>query len=152
MKRAGSADGTDTARAAQLVRISLRSRVSMAHSLSPNAGGGFLPQAEVVVRLIRAFPIHEIDQKKGAIVADQMIAQLERMNAPSGVIDSYRSRKGRAISVYVSDDGSENRFLYFTLWPEERIFISYHSEQHESESRPLLERLAQMLDYQVALV
>ncbi len=45
--------------------------------------------------------------------------------------------------------GHIDRSFNFALWPEEPIFIDYHSARHERESRPLLERLASILGYEI---
>lgn len=122
----------------------------MAHdSVSPQAGEEFLPVTEVLQRLMDAFPVHEFDQTKGTETAEQMIAKLEEMDAPAELVDSYRRRSEKAINCYVSDDGSEDAYLHFTLWPGEPIFLGYHSTEHEEAARPLLERLATALDYKI---
>jgi hypothetical protein len=126
--------------------------VAMAHDLSPKSGDRFLAPTDVVARIARAFPVHEVDAKKARDVAEKMIAQLQRMKAPAKIVESYRQRQSQVLSIYLSDDGSENSYLSFTLWPEERILIGYHSRQHEEGSRVLLERLADTLGYEITEV
>jgi hypothetical protein len=99
--------------------------------------------------MVEAFPVHEIDQVKGRATADQMIAKLEQLNAPAEMLERYIARRQQAISCYLSDDGSDDGYLHFTLWPNEPIFIDYHSPRHEERSRPLLERLATALGYEI---
>jgi hypothetical protein len=125
---------------------------AMAHDLSPKAGDSFLPQGEIIGRIVDAFQVHEVDSKKGNAIAEQMIVQLQRMNAPADLIDSYRRRQRFVLSIYISDDGSDDSYLSFTLWPNKRIFVGYHSRQHEDGSRVLLERLASILGYEITLV
>ena len=115
--------------------------------VGPADGKHFLPQSEILIRLTKAFGIHDVDAMKGQASADTMIAKLEDLKAPSEIVESYSNRRQHAVNCYLSDDGSENGYLSFTLWPDEPIFIGYHSAHHEAAARPLLERLASILGY-----
>ena len=55
-----------------------------------------------------------------------------------------------AISCYLSDDGSDDSYLSFALWPDKPILIGYSSARHEQRSRLLLERLAGVLRYEIS--
>jgi hypothetical protein len=123
----------------------------MAHDfVGPPIGGSYLTPTEAVNRMVHAFGVHEIDRAKGQALADQMIAKLEQLDAPAELLEDYRAERQGAVSCYLSDDGSDDSYLSFTLWPDKPIFIGYHSARHEQSSRLLLDRLAAVLGYEIS--
>jgi len=123
----------------------------MAHDyVGPPNGGSYLAPAEAVNRMVHAFGVHQIDRAKGEALADEIITKLEQLGAPAEVLESYRACRQCAVSCYLSDDGSDDSYLSFTLWPDKPIFIGYSSARHEQRSRVLLERLAGVLGYEIS--
>jgi hypothetical protein len=125
----------------------------MAHRLCPALEGEPLEPGEVVRRLSRGFAAVYEDWDAGAKHIDQMVAQLQRMNAPSEVIEAYRQKRNETVHLIVTDDPtSEVAYLSFAAMPGEGLLIGYHSGQHEDAARPSLKKCARALGYLIHLV
>lgn len=124
----------------------------MAHILSPPDGAAYLDPEEVFRRLHEEFDYTAIDRDEGADVVGEIVAKLVELNAPQEVIDFQRASQDRAIQVVIADDSTSDDYLQFTVKPSNGIFIGYSSAQHEAATRPLVERCARVLNYQINLL
>ncbi|PQO31652.1 hypothetical protein [Blastopirellula marina] len=124
----------------------------MAHILSPPDGAAYLDPEEVFRRLREEFDYTAIDRDEGADVVGEIVAKLVELNAPQEVIDFQRASQDRAIQVVIANDATSDDYLQFTVKPNNGIFIGYSSSQHESATRRLVERCAQVLNYQINLL
>jgi hypothetical protein len=130
----------------------------MAHELTPKIGQQHLSPGEVVRRLRNAFRYVDASGSRGAASIEEMIGyMLEARRAGAAFseeeLERLRSVKNEAIDVIVADQ-LEHGLVYLSalVQPDERLFIGYQSGQHEDAAKPLLERVAQVLDYNVELV
>jgi hypothetical protein len=120
----------------------------MAHLyVQPPEGEAFVPIADAVCRIVAAFPQHDIDQARGRVEAEAMIAKLESLGAAEAMVARLRTKARFALACWVSDDGDPDASLGFLLMPGEPIFVGFGSTRHQERSRPLVERLVQVLGY-----
>ena len=129
----------------------------MAHELTPKAGGLPLQMNEIVRRLRDAFAHVELDVDRASQQLEESVRHMRRVGGPHfGAEDIEHTRRsiGRSVYVIVADDPlTDAAYLCFILEPDdEKIFISYESQRHETASRGLRERLARVLDYDIELV
>jgi hypothetical protein len=109
-----------------------------------------LDPAEVVRRVRAVFVLVEADRAAGARHVDDMIAAFQRMNASERVVEAHRQMRDDTIALFITDNPtSEVAYLKFAAMPEQGLLIGYHSRQHEDAARPLLERCAEALGYEI---
>jgi hypothetical protein len=138
------------------MRLVTEVRTVARNKLFPKPSSSFLSPAEVVSRLRAEFRHIAVDQQQGVAHAGQLIAQLERMKdlepppASPEEIQRLRSLQNQALFITLSDEAmSEFAYLAFGVIPGTPLFFGYSSPQHEEASRPLLERCASALDYDI---
>ncbi|RCS40584.1 hypothetical protein DTL42_24750 [Bremerella cremea] len=124
----------------------------MAHILSPADGASYLDPEEVFRRLREEFDYTAIDRDEGSDVVAAIIAKLVELKAPQEVIDFQVACQDRAIQVKIAEDAVSEDYLQFTVKPNDGIFIGYVSAEHEAAMRPLVERCARVLGYQIELI
>jgi len=124
--------------------------------LVPKEGGRYLPPGEVIERLQQEFAQVDVDIAKGEVHVLNMIAQLTRMQdfspppASSEDIERLRSAKNEARYVTVMGESKDqDAYLTTCIIPGETLFFDYSSARHEMMARPLLERIAAALDYEI---
>ena len=130
----------------------------MAHELTPKAGQPYLAPEEVVRRLRDAFKYVDASASRGAASIEQGIEYMVRARhsgAPftDEEIERLRRVKDKAIDVIVAEEsGADLTYLSVLIEPDEKLFFDYESGEHEDAAKPLLERIAKVLDYQIKLV
>lgn len=131
----------------------------MAHRLVAGDGGRCLSPPLVVARLKCAFAYVEADEEEGHRHVGGIIRQLQQMarNDSIPADDEYLQRltkvQRNSLYVYFGDDpGSELACLDTAVIPAEPLYFDYHSAAHESRTRHLLLRCAQVLGYEVVEV
>jgi hypothetical protein len=124
--------------------------------LYPKEGGRYLSPTEVIEKLKQEFAHVEVDAAKGEVHILNMIAQLIRMQdfspppASPEDIERLRSVKNEARYVTVmSESMDQDAYLTTCIIPGEMLFFDYSSARHEIISRPLLERIAAALNYEI---
>lgn len=124
----------------------------MAHRLFPAEGCEYLSALSVVERLRAEFGFVDEDRAAGSDHVGGMIEQFLRMGLPHlrAQISTLQSVRDEAVEIHLADDVSEQA-LSFVVIPGEPLFVGYSSEQHEQETRSLLERCAGALGYEVEL-
>ena len=129
----------------------------MAHRLSPSSGV-FLAPAEVARRLRLEFAALDVSAEKGREYVRDLLTRVLELRA-RGVDrgDDYVHRLQRAepvsVFLFIADDPyAEDAHLSCCCMPGEPLFFSYTSGAHEDAARPLLERCARVLAYDIALV
>ncbi|HUE71364.1 MAG TPA: hypothetical protein VMP01_10810 [Pirellulaceae bacterium] len=106
----------------------------------------------MVHRLREEFAFCDADAEQGADDVGDMIAKLIELKAPQAIIDAAVAGRERSYSVTVADDMASEDFLSFIVRPGEGPLIGYQSRQHEAAVRPLLDRCARALNYEILLV
>ena len=126
----------------------------MAHELTPKAGQQYLLPEEIVQRLRMAFKYVDASGSRGAESIEQSIQYMRRSGAFSDEeIARLRNIKDRAIEVIVADELAPGlAYLAVVIEPDEKLFFSYESRSHEEAAKPLLERIATLLDYHLEVV
>lgn len=126
----------------------------MTHELTPKAGQQYLLPEEIVQRLRKAFKYVDASRSRGAESIEQSIQYMRRSGAFSDEeIVRLRNIKDRAIEVIVADELTPGlAYLSMVIEPDEKLFFSYESRSHEEAAKPLLERIARLLDYDLELV
>jgi hypothetical protein len=124
--------------------------------LYPKEGGRYLSPTEVIERLKQEFAQVEVDVAKGEVHVLRMIEQLARMQdftpppASPEDIERLRSVKNEARFVTVmSKSKDEDAYLSTCIISGEALFFDYSSARHEMMARPLLERFAAALNYEI---
>ena len=126
---------------------------SMAHRLEPLTGREYLPCMEAIVRIREEFDDVDFDQDQGSDDVGDIIAKLIELKAPQQIIDHAMAGRDDSYHVTISDGPSDGDCsISFILQPNTGPLIGYHSRQHEEQSRPLLERCAKALGYQIILL
>lgn len=129
----------------------------MAHDrLFPRTGHKWLSPPEVVERLRSEFSTVKVDRKQGEAHVVRMIDQLTRMlhltppPASEAEIDRLRSVREQAVFLMFGEStDSDNGYLGTTVIPGEPLFFGYSSGRHQEATRPLLERCASALGYEI---
>jgi hypothetical protein len=124
----------------------------MAHRLMPHPGQDFLEPEEVIERLKDEFDDVIADREQGADDVGSMIAKFIELKAPQQFIDECLAGQDRSYWVSVADDPTSEDDISFIIQPGVGPLIGYRSKQHEDAARPLLERCAAALNYQIVLV
>lgn len=126
----------------------------MAHELTPKAGKRYLLPEEIVQRLRMAFIYVDASRSRGAESIERSIQYMRQSGAFSDEeIARLRNIKDRAIEVIVADELAPGlAYLAVVIEPDEKLFFSYESRSHEEATKPLLERIATVLDYDLELV
>jgi hypothetical protein len=129
----------------------------MGHSLEPKSGL-FLPLDEVVTRLKREFRIVEASQEEAQSMIDGMLEygrwlQSRGVKEGAPVTANLRQVRDSSLMVAVADRKRYGReYLSFLLKPDQGIFVDYEDGHHEKAAKPLLERVARALQYEIAVV
>ncbi|MBX9790208.1 MAG: hypothetical protein K2Y37_14925 [Pirellulales bacterium] len=123
----------------------------MAFRLEPPPGNYHDPFV-VVERLRDEFAGCEADAAAGADAVGDMIAKFIELKAPQAIIEEAANGRERAYLVTVADDMASDNCLTFLVRPGAFILIGFHSAQHEAATKPLAERCARALGYQIRIV
>ena len=124
----------------------------MSHRLEPHAGQAYLDPREVATRLQEEFSCCDIDAEQGMDDAGDMLAKLIELKAPQAIIDEVSAGREHSLRVTVADDNASDNYLSFLVRPNNGLLIGYYSATHERTCRPMLERCATALNYQITLV
>lgn len=126
----------------------------MAHELTPKPGERYLVPEEIVRRLRLAFEYVDASQSRAVESIEQSIQYMRRSGAFNDAeIERLLSIKDKAIDVIVADEALPGlAYLTVLIEPDERLFFDYESQSHEKAARPLLERIARLLEYDLELV
>lgn len=126
----------------------------MAHELTPRAGQQYLSPEGIVQRLRMAFKYVDASEGRGAESIEEGIQYMRRSGAFSDEeIARLPNIKDRAIEVTIADELAHGlAYLVVVIEPDEPLFFSYESRSHEEAAKPLLERIATVLDYNLELV
>jgi hypothetical protein len=121
----------------------------MAHELTPKAGQQYLLPEEIVRRFRMTFKYVDASESRAVESIQESIQYMRRSGAFSDAeIARLRSIKDRAIDVIVADElAPDLAYLVVLIEPDEKLFFSYESRSHEKAAKPLLERIATVLDY-----
>ena len=124
----------------------------MAHRLEPPKGRADLDPKKIAHLLREEFTYCAIDAEQGADDVGDMIAKLIDLKAPQEIIDKAMAGREHSFRVTIADDMASEDYLSFFIQPETGPLIGYYSAQHEAATRPLLERCARALGYEIILV
>ena len=129
----------------------------MGHKLRPKNNGPFLAPKEVVRRLRNDIKYVDASSARAAKSIDEGIKYMLEVRETGGgfteeEIERLRSVRNKSIDIIIGDAAKPNAILSFVVEPGEELFIGYESGQHEDAAKPLLERIARALDYEIELV
>jgi hypothetical protein len=124
----------------------------MSHRLEPIEGQAYLDPEEVARRLADEFAYCDVDAAQGADDVGDMLAKLIELQAPQAVIDEVAASRERALRITIADNSASDDYLRFIVRPNDGLLIGYHSAQHEAATKPLLDRCAAALSYEIVLV
>ena len=126
----------------------------MAHELTPKPGQQYLLPEEMVRRLTLAFKYVDASKSRAVESIEQSIQYMRRSGAFNAAeIERLHAIKDRAIDVIVADESPPGlAYLTVLIEPDEKLFFDYESQSHEKAAKPLLERIAKLLDYDLELV
>ena len=129
-------------------------RSIVAHDLTRKTGQHYLLPEEIVRRLRLAFKHVDASQSRAVESIEQSIQYMRGSGAFSDEeIDRLRGMTDRAIDVIVADESPPGLgYLTVLIEPDEKLFFDYESQSHEKAAKPLLERIARLLDYDLELV
>lgn len=135
----------------------MKKRCGMAHSrLFPKLGMPYLSPMETINRLSSEFEGFQADREKGGKYVGQMLQQLKRMRhlSPPPATDKEIARleamQDESIFVSISDEANLGpTHLTTCIIPGQPLFFGYSSAKHELDARPLLERSAAALGYDI---
>ena len=129
----------------------------MGHRLLSKPEIGYLSPREVVNRINAVFAYVEASEDEGRQHVRDVITQLQAMmkdgTSPPDrqYLAHLRRVQDQAIYVYFGDNpGAENECLATAIIPGEPILFDYSSPDHEQGARPILERCAIVLGYDIA--
>jgi hypothetical protein len=114
-----------------------------------------LKPKEVIRRLRKEFRYVKTSKKKGLEEIQGQIDFLARFKGKrardkKNRIDELESYKTEAYWVVFGDDPeSKQSYLCTVVTPEDRLFFGYSSASHERAAKPLLERCAKALSYEI---
>ena len=103
---------------------------------------------DLLERVRVAFPQNRIDPEKGRKDTEMRLAALTKLGAPQPILESYRYPGGYC---YFFDDVDPELQIECMVWPLQAIGVTFATEEHEIQAIHLLERLAQLLDYDFEL-
>ena len=128
----------------------------MGHRLFAKPEIGYLEPREVVNRINAVFAYVEASEEEGRTHVRDVIQQLQTMMKEGTVphdrqyLAHMRRVQDQAIYVYFGDNpGVEDECLSAAVIPGEPLFFDYSSPEHEKAARPILERCAIVLGYDI---
>ena len=104
---------------------------------------------EVLRRIAPAFRYVVIDKARGDRLIQEKYTELLDMRAPEVILRSHRSLFGRTVFVTLADDDAGALQIRFLLQPCCEIRVKYDAEWRRDEYRPMLEKLAGLLGYEI---
>ena len=128
----------------------------MGHRLISKTETGYLSPREVVNRINAVFAYVEASEDEGREHVRDVIAQLQSMMREGTIphdrqyLAHLKRVQDQAIYVYFGDNpGIEIECLSTAVIPGEPILFDYSSPEHEQAARPILERCAIVLGYEI---
>jgi len=128
----------------------------MGHRLFAKPETGYLAPREVVKRIDAVFAYLEASEEEGREHVRDVITQLQAMMRDGTIpqdrkyIAHMKRVQDQAIFLYFGDNpGVEEECLSTAVIPGEPLFFDYSSPEHEMAARPILERCAIVLGYDI---
>ena len=115
----------------------------------PEGEGAHLEPDEVLRRIATVFRYIVIDKVRGDRLVQEKYTELLRLSAPDVILLSHRSLFGRTVFVTLADDEAGKWRIEFLLQPCCEIRVEYGSPEDPERFRPLLEKLARLLGYEI---
>ena len=130
----------------------------MGHDLRPK-NGRYLSVEEVIRRLQQEFLVVEVSREQALAQIDGMLKYGEQLAArglqeSEAVSKRLREVRGGSVMIGLADKKRffGKAYLSFLLKPGDPILIDYESGRHEDAAKPLRERIASALGYEITLV
>jgi len=122
--------------------------------LEPRNGNHFLVVPVILFRVQQSFAYMEADEEVGRLHVEQLKedirANIHNVIEKTRRLENLQEVQNHAVYVRWGDSpASEMEYLSAVLIPGEAIRVNYESTRHKESSRPLLERFASILDYQI---
>ena len=116
----------------------------------PDGEGAHHEPDEVLRRVAPAFRYVIIDKVRGDRLVAEKYTQLLAIPAPEVILRSHRSLFGRTVFVTLADDDAGESRIRSLLQPCSEIWVEYESSLGRDDCRPLLDKLAALLGYEIA--
>ena len=104
---------------------------------------------QVLRRIAPAFRYVVVDKVRGDSLVQEKYAELLALPAPEVILLSHRSFFGRTAFVTLADDEAGEWRIRFLLQPCCEIRVEYGSPEQREDCRPMLEKLARLLGYEI---
>jgi len=110
---------------------------------------GWLPVDEVLRRIADRFPLAVVDRERGDRIVREHAVRLAEVSAHAVVLDDWRALEGRVAYITIREGVGGPQFGFF-LKPQTTMFeIDYERPEDRDDCRPLLEALAEALEYDI---
>ena len=100
-------------------------------------------------RVTAQFPHAVIDRERGDRMVRDHADRLDDLSAHSVVLDDCRAIEGRVAYVIIRGEEGGPGFAFFILPDPGLIEIDYERPEDRAECRPLLQALAEALEYDI---
>ncbi len=117
-------------------------------SADPHAGG-YLPQEELLRRVVARFPLAAIDRERGDQAVRDHLIWLTEVSAPPVNLNDWQSHTGQVAYVTVREEADGPQFEFFLLPNPGLIEIDFQPPEDRAACRPLLDALAVELEYDI---
>ena len=109
-----------------------------------------LPLDESIRRIAPAFRRVTFDRGRGGARLHQNYKRMVARGTPEIILQSQRALSGQAVWVSVSDDDHPGGWINFLLIDSVDVWIHYPSDAERARFRPVVLKLAGLLEYEVA--
>lgn len=110
---------------------------------------GWLPVDEVLRRIAERFPLAVIDRERGDRMVREAIIKLVEVSAHTVILDDWRAMEGRVAYVTIRDQVDGLQFGFFVMTQTTTFEIDYERPEDRDACRPLLDALADALEYDI---
>lgn len=109
----------------------------------------WLPVEEVFRRITAQFPLAVVDRERGDRIVREQLARLIELSAHPVILEDWRTCEGRVAYVTIRKEVGGPQFGFFVM-PQTTMFeIEYARAEDRDACRPLLEVLAEALEYDI---
>jgi hypothetical protein len=110
----------------------------------------YLPLDEAIRRIAPVFRRVRFDRVRGDAGIREQYAELVALQVPEVILASHLTQLGMTVHTAVSDGEDLDDWVEFVLGPHQDVFVGYATQSDRERLRSTVEKLANVLGYQIA--
>ena len=109
----------------------------------------WMPVKEVLRRIAARFPLAVVDRERGDRIVRERLARLVELSAHPVILNDCRALEGRVAYVTIRTEVGGPQFGFFVMTQTTVFEIEYEQAEDRNACRPLIEALAEALEYDI---